>query len=199
MYNELYAAWKRETLDSTLGALPPDFYTKIAAYLNRINQDNPQLDQKTVKIKLLEHEAINVKRMLEELLWTRYKKIIKAVTKSKKVPLELLTAQEAKMCESFVDFTFAYQKFAKELMQGQTSGIVSSSETQAEAAPSPISVRVVTRKRSTIRFMKNIPAIMGADLKSYGPFVAEDVASLPTQNAQVLVKQGLAVMVDAQN
>jgi DNA replication initiation complex subunit (GINS family) len=37
---------------------------------------------------------------------------------------------------------------------------------------------------------------MGADMKSYGPFVAEDVASLPPQNAQILVKQGLAVLVE---
>ena len=37
---------------------------------------------------------------------------------------------------------------------------------------------------------------MGADMKSYGPFTAEDVASLPPQNAQILVKQGLAVLVE---
>jgi DNA replication initiation complex subunit (GINS family) len=54
----------------------------------------------------------------------------------------------------------------------------------------------LTHKRSTVRFLKNIPAIMGADMKSYGPFVAEDVASLPPQNAQILVKQGLAVLVE---
>ena len=51
-------------------------------------------------------------------------------------------------------------------------------------------------KRATLRFVKNIPAIMGADLKSYGPFIVEDVASLPVENARMLVKQGLAVMVD---
>jgi DNA replication initiation complex subunit (GINS family) len=54
----------------------------------------------------------------------------------------------------------------------------------------------IVSKRSTIRFLKSIPAIMGADMKSYGPFIAEDVASLPPQNAQILVKQGLAVLVE---
>ena len=33
MYNELYAAWQREIDDPTLGALPLDFYAKIAEYL----------------------------------------------------------------------------------------------------------------------------------------------------------------------
>jgi hypothetical protein len=38
--------------------------------------------------------------------------------------------------------------------------------------------------------------IMDADMKSYGSFQAEDVASLPELNARILVKQGLAVQVD---
>ena len=37
---------------------------------------------------------------------------------------------------------------------------------------------------------------MGADMKSYGPFKVEDVASLPVENAKMLVKQGLAVQVE---
>ena len=33
-------------------------------------------------------------------------------------------------------------------------------------------------------------------MKTYGPYVAEDVASLPAENAKMLVKQGLAVSVE---
>jgi len=123
--------------------------------------------------------------MLEELLWARYKKIVKTVTKSQKVPTELLTVEEAKMCETFANFTFAYQKFTKSLMQGQP---VQPAKGEANAE--------VTHKRLTLRFSKSIPAIMGADMKSYGPFAAEDVASLPELNAKILIKQGLAVLVE---
>jgi len=95
------------------------------------------------------------------------------------------------MVETFADFTKAYRKFADKLMEGQ---IVESAKAPAKAE---IKVEIApASKRSTIRFIKSIPAIMGADMKSYGPFVAEDVASLPQQNAQILVKQGLAVLVD---
>ena len=98
------------------------------------------------------------------------------------------------MCETFADFTNTYRKFADDLMQGQLTQIKQLDKT-------PIKVIIKTEsppvpKRSTIRFLKSIPAIMGADMKSYGPFVAEDVASLPPQNAQILVKQGLAVLVE---
>jgi len=192
MYNELYSAWQREIDDPTLGGLPLDFYTKISQYLKHIKEENKVLDKKSVKTSLLEHESVNVERMLKELLGSRYRKIIKTVTKTQKLPTELLTVEEARMCETFADFTKSYHKFADELMQGQLTvepiRVVVKTETYA-VAPQP-------HKRSTIRFLKNIPAIMGADMKSYGPFIAEDVASLPPQNAQILVKQGLAVLVE---
>jgi DNA replication factor GINS len=191
MYNELYAAWQREIDDPALGGLPLDFYAKIAEYLRRIKEEDKVFDKKSVKMNLLEHESLNVERMLEELLGARYRKIIKTVTKSQKLPSELLTLEEAKMCETFADFTKIYRKFADNLMQGQideSAKVATKVEPKAEMTPS--------HKRSTIRFLKNIPAIMGADMKSYGPFIAEDVASLPPQNAQILVKQGLAVLVE---
>ena len=191
MYNELYAAWQREIDDPSLGGLPLDFYAKIAEYLRRIKEEDKVLDKKSVKMNLLEHESVNVERMLEGLLGARYRKIIKTVTKSQKLPSELLTVEEARMCETFADFAKAYQKFAENLMQGQIAESVKvATKVEANAEVTP------THKRSTIRFLKNIPAIMGADMKSYGPFVAEDVASLPPQNAQILVKQGLAVLVE---
>ena len=105
MYNELYAAWRREIEEASLGGLPPDFYVKIADYLKRISEENKMLDKKSVKVNLLDHEAQNVKRMLEELLWARYKKIVKTITQNQKLPSELLTVEEAKMCESFVTFS----------------------------------------------------------------------------------------------
>jgi DNA replication initiation complex subunit (GINS family) len=191
MYNELYAAWQREIDDPTLGGLPLDFYAKIAEYLRRIKEEDKVLDKKSVKMNLLEHESLNVERMLEELLGARYRKLIKTVTKSQKLPSELLTVEEARMCETFADFTKTYQKFAENLMQGQIAESVKvATKVEANAEVT------LTHKRSTIRFLKNIPAIMGADMKSYGPFVVEDVASLPPQNAQILVKQGLAVLVE---
>ncbi len=195
MYNQLYAAWRREIDDASLGGLPPDFYGKISDYLLHINDEN-KLDQKSVKLNLLEHEAQNVNLMLQELLDLRYKKIIKSITKKQRVPVELLTTQETKMAETFATFSEEYQKFRKDLEQGQI------------ASPSPIKVVIKTdakpaailnipaHKCLTVRFAKNIPAIMGADMKSYGPFNAEDVASLPALNAHILVKQGLAVLIE---
>src|SRR5208283_3711032 len=123
MYNELYTAWRREIEEASLGGLPPDFYAKIADYLRHVSEESRMLDKKSVKVNLLDREAQNVKRMLEELLWARYKKLVKTITQDQKLPAELLTVEEAKMCESFVTFSDAYQKFTEALMQGQTAKV----------------------------------------------------------------------------
>lgn len=198
MYKELYAAWRWEVSETALVGLPPDFYSKIAAYLKRMNEDHG-LDKKSVKVSLLEHEAKNANRMLEELLAARYRKLIKNISKNQRVPSELLTTEESKMCETFASFADSYQKFSKNLVKGQAMELPSEQaapitvrviETKAQQTEAPI------HKRLTLRFVKSIPAIMGADMKSYGPFAAEDVASLPAVNAKMLVKQGLAVQVE---
>jgi len=43
-----------------------------------------------------------------------------------------------------------------------------------------------------VRFVQEVPQIIGVDLKTHGPFKAEDIASLPKENAEALIKQGLA-------
>lgn len=43
-----------------------------------------------------------------------------------------------------------------------------------------------------IRFLKDMPAIVGADFKVYGPFVKGDVAELPKVNTDIIVKQEIA-------
>jgi len=184
-----------------LGALPPDFYQKISAYLQRIGEENKLQDKKTVKVNLLEHEAENVHIMLKEILSLRYRKILKNISKSQRVPVELLTVEEAKMSETFAGFAESYQKFIKSLLAGQQveqspSETVPVVKIIASRAETPQVQQKPTQKRLTVRFVKNIPAIMGADMKSYGPFAAEDVASLPAMNAHILIKQGLAVSIE---
>ncbi|MCL2134462.1 MAG: hypothetical protein FWH37_02750 [Candidatus Bathyarchaeota archaeon] len=179
MYDELYQVWQYEVTESTLSILSRDFYERVTRYLRKINEENNLTDNKTLKIVLLEKEAVNVKRMLGELLWARYKKLVKLTTKTQKLSIDVLALEEIQIFESFVPFTEAYQKFAKSLLQEQTS-----------------KSRQEPRKRITLRFSKDIPQIVGADMKPYGPFIVEDLASLPVQNAKIFVKQNLAVIVD---
>ena len=46
-----------------------------------------------------------------------------------------------------------------------------------------------------IRFLKPIDQIIGSDLQKYGPFDAEDVATLPFENALALINKKIAVKI----
>jgi DNA replication initiation complex subunit (GINS family) len=119
--------------------------------------------------------------MLRELVWLRYKKLLRIISENQKVPADLLAAEEAKLCTGFLSFAEAYQRFVDGLLRGQLSAV---STTKAH-------------KRVALRFIKEVPAVIGADMKTYGPFLVEDVASVPVENAKILIKQGLAELVEA--
>jgi hypothetical protein len=121
--------------------------------------------------------------MVGELVWARYKKLVKLVTASQKVPEGLLATEEARIFEGFLPFAEAYRSFARGLLQSQTVVVKVDMET--------------SHKRVVLRFVKAVPAVIGADMKVYGPFAVEDVGSMPVENARILVKQGLAVAVEA--
>ena len=47
-----------------------------------------------------------------------------------------------------------------------------------------------------VRFLKPIGQIVGSDLEKYGPFDAEDVATLPFENAVALIGKKIAVKIN---
>jgi DNA replication initiation complex subunit (GINS family) len=139
------------------------------------------LDKRTAKANLLKKEMQNVKRMLNNLLRARFRKIVRKASKGEKIQSNVLTAEEEKIYTGFSSMAEAYWSFAKNIIRGHVPKVDVRQE----------------HKRTVLRFLKDIPAIIGADMKTHGPFRIEDVASLPVENARVLVKQGLAEKVEA--
>jgi DNA replication factor GINS len=184
VYNEIFDVWRFEVENAELSPLPSDFYARVAGYVQKIREESRMLDKKAVKAGLLERELEYVQRMVGELVWARYNKLVKLITENQKVPSDLLAVEEASLCSGFLSFVEAYHAFVKKLVQGQVLEVA-----VADKARQP-------HKRVVLRFLKAIPAVVGADMKTYGPFLAEDVASLPVENAKILVKRGLAEAVE---
>jgi DNA replication factor GINS len=180
MYDELYAAWKLELENVELEKLPPEFYSRAAEYMRRLREESRMLDKRTLKTSLLEKEMRNAKRMVHELIQTRYRKIMKKMAKGEEIPPDFFTPEEKTVYSRLSPLAETVQDFAKEVIRGHTPKV----RTEAE------------QRRATLRFLKDVPAIIGADMKTYGPFKAEDVASLPVENTKILKKQGLAENVE---
>jgi len=50
-----------------------------------------------------------------------------------------------------------------------------------------------------IRFTKNIPALVGKDLKIYGPFKKQDISRIPIQNASILIEENAAIKINPES
>jgi len=179
MYDELYGAWEKEHRSVELQPLSEDFYVHLASYVKKIREESRMLDKKTTKAKLMKLELRNVRRLIKELVQLRYDKIFKATTSGKTIPSEALT--EEKLYGKIVPFSESYQEFLKGILLGRWS----LDEGQSERP-----------KRMVVRFLRDVPAIVGADMKTYGPFRTEDIGTVPVENAVVLIKQGVAAKIE---
>ncbi|MBX5327190.1 MAG: hypothetical protein ACQXXH_08045 [Candidatus Bathyarchaeia archaeon] len=183
MYDEVYDAWKREEENAELQPLSKDFYNRLADYVKRIREESRMLDENTAKARLIRHELRNAHRLIESLIKLRYEKIFNATVSGQTIPNESLAEGEEKLLQKIVPIAESFQEFLKNIILGRL--------TRGEGEK-----REVSSSRVLVRFLKDMPAIIGADMKTYGPFKAEDVGTVPAENAKVLIKQGIAAKID---
>ncbi|MGD9130822.1 MAG: hypothetical protein PVH73_04525 [Candidatus Bathyarchaeota archaeon] len=181
MYDELYEVWKKEKETMEIQRLPQNFYAKIVVYIKKMKEENRMLDKKTTKAKLLDNEFRNVKVMLSELLQCRYKKFLEKALDKETVSKEGLTEEEKKLYREVLPLSETYHVFSKDILRGHLSNV-------GKGAKQTMTI---------LRFVQEIPALVGSDMKTYGPFAPEDIAALPPENARILIKQGVAVEVDS--
>ncbi|MDH5690955.1 MAG: hypothetical protein OEY81_05960, partial [Candidatus Bathyarchaeota archaeon] len=161
MYDELYEAWKKEKENVEIQRLQKNFYAKIAEYVKKIREERRMLDKKTTKARLLKGEFTSAKKMIEDLIRLRYDKALKKSLARETVPREVLTEEEEKLYGEILPLAEAYQAFLRDILLGRLSHI------EKEEEP----------KRILLRFVQEIPAIVGSDMKTYGPFEPEDIAT----------------------
>jgi len=180
VYEELYEAWRRERESVEIQMLPKDFYVRLADYVRKMREESRMLDKKTTRAKLMEREFKNVKALIKKLLQLRYKKSLDMVKAGKTVPKEHLTEEEEPLYAEIQPLAESYQALFKEISRGH----LPSKKMKKKA------------KGMVVRFLKEVPAIIGADMKTYGPFKPEDIATLPVENAKALIKQEVAMEIE---
>ncbi len=181
-YNELYEAWRKEKENVEIQALPRGFYARLANYVEKIREESRMLDEKTTRARLMERELKNVKRLVKDLIRLRYEKALRKTMTGKIVPTDVLTEEEETLHGKILPLVESYQALSKDILRGRMPRI------EREEKP----------KKMILRFLREIPAIIGSDMKTYGPFKSEDIATLPIENARILIKQGVAVEVEAE-
>jgi len=180
MYAELYRIWKLESEQTDLERLSPDFYSKAAEYMKRLREEGRMLEKRTLKTSLLRQEVRNASFMIRELIRIRNHKIVTRMVRGAEIDKGAMTPEEQVIYSKTSNLTEMIRTFSKDIIRGQVV------EPKLE----------VEKKKMILRFLKEVPGIVGSDLKTYGPFKEEDVAALPAENSKILVKQGLAERVE---
>ncbi len=185
MYDELYEAWKQEKESADLQTLSKDFYIRLTEYVKRLREETRMMDRKTMRGQLLQRELKNAKRMIQDIVRLRFKKALESTIIGKDSIMDTLTTEE-KTYGKMLSSVELYRDFLKGLLKGNLGGSLPPRIDEEEKP-----------KRLLVRFVQEIPAIIGSDMKEYGPFRAEDIATLPAENAKILIKEGAAVEIDA--
>lgn len=177
----MYKAWRSEKSSEKTQPLANDFYQRVQTYLNGLEQDSISLEAHTIQGRLTLKEKEVVTRLLQELKETRLQKLVTITKNHGDVDSAGITEEERNLVKGIDDSLRAFEQGRNELDGAANS----TPEVQIEL--------------SVVRFLQDIPEIVGTDLKIYGPYKKEDVGSLPNQNARALVKQGAAKQIEVKN
>lgn len=180
MYQKLYETWKREAFDKNeLQQLEQNFFNDIGQYLKGLIIEIRMLDNKTLKYRILNIELEKAQKLALSILEKRIEKILDTVLNKINVSQNHLSNEEIEIYETVTKIIDQYENIKTVTLEGKSidSGLSSTKK----------------RERILIRFMAKIPLIVGVDMENYGPFEPEDIATLPRENAEALIRQKAAI------
>jgi len=166
-----------------LQQIPPDTYKKIAKFIRTESLRSYESIESKIRDELIRLIALATKLLIE----IRCQKLASyKVNDSNLLPHALATEEYSKLTEE-----------EKYILEGnldafrKKESILLESSQGREQALKTIS-KLVHSKKIIIRFLKPVEQFIGVDMTKYGPFVEEDVAILPFENARSLLETGTA-------
>lgn len=172
--NSLYVIVLRETENETPQEIDSNLYILISNFIGKLKRE--EYDNIEAKIK---ENLVNIITNLTSLLLN--------------IRLEKTKSSENLDFSNLLD----EEKFVldrEEEIRERTEMILSATLNGRSKLLESISQNHKT-KSIVLRFLKEVEQIVGTDLKKYGPFKTEDIATLPYENAHALIAKNMAMKV----
>lgn len=155
--------------------LPSDFYSRVTSYARSLRRAyNPSNSE--VTNSLIDRQTRMIQDMVRRLTTLRARKALVQKSFSQLLP------EERHVCSLEDSFEQRLEEFIGAVSSGQSSFL-------------ELAHRNETNRNVVVRFVKPVTEVIGADLRRYGPFKPNDLASLPAANADILVANAEAVFV----
>jgi DNA replication factor GINS len=154
--------------------LGTDFFRNLSNFIGKLkNEEYDGIEKKT------KNQIISTATNLTELLINRR---LEKIFTSSKISYRILTDEEKFIVDSNDEMN--------ERKNMILSGIINGKSKFLEITSTKHKIKPVT-----VRFVKEFDEIVGVDLEKYGPFKPEDVATIPNENAQALISNGIALKI----
>ena len=176
---------KKETQIPKIQGISPDIYKKIAQLIKELSiqkYEDLELEVHHEQIRLLE---LSTKSLIE----LRTRKLLEnsngnlSSTSMSTDDYSKLTDEEKYIFEEERKVSQRKNLIKQSLIDGNVNNLDSIS-------------RIIRSKMIIIRFLESTDQFMGVDMAKYGPFIKEDVAILPFQNARSLIERKVAVEIN---
>lgn len=181
-YGRLLEAWMRELERDGLQQLPESFYKEMSEYISRLREQARMLEHGTMRSRIALREKEYAERMLRELFNVRLRKIVSTEVDGAQMEASALLPEEKLFHSELRRILHEHRERLKSILLGRPPSI--------EARPT------IRGDYKVVRFLEAVPAIIGVDMRTYGPFKPEDVASIPVENAESLIRRGVAKEVE---
>ncbi len=202
-YETLFELLRREKNRDDLQELQAAFFKEVIEYLGEKQRVCEETSHKEDLFSATEREKTltqlsNIKKIIRELYDRREKKIInmalnRSRTGSSIIDTSKLLAEENKFFNTVVATFNNYREGilvnVLNLKEPLVDDLKMAAEERKEAAEEKKADEKPTRM---LRFVNPVPKFVGKELEVYGPFEEDDMASLPTEIAQLLIEKGRA-------
>jgi len=188
-YDTLYEIFRREKYQAELQNLDPNFFKEITNYLSEkesILQSQKTKDNifSSSEIQKTKKQIESIKKIFKELYEKRESKIVQLAlicsrTSQETKPISSLLPEEKQFYEQIVNLLNTYRdKILQNLLETKLPDMEKAKDIKADE-----------EKTKLIRILNPLPKFLGTDLKTYGPFEEEDLASLPSKIADLIVEK----------
>jgi len=176
---------KKETQIPKIQGISPDIYKKIAQLI------------KELSIQKYEDLELDVHHELIRLLVLSTKSLIELRTRKL---LENSTGNLSSTSLSTDDYSKLTDEekyiFEEERKVAQRKNLIKQSLIDGNVNNLDSISKIIRSKMIIIRFLESTDQFMGVDMAKYGPFIKEDVAILPFENARSLIERKVAVEIN---
>lgn len=172
----------KEVQIPTLQYLSPDTFQMIARFIRNLSLQKYEDIELKIRDELIRLTSLATRLLIE----VRCLKLVSEIDEGLDLPAILASEQYSKLTEE--------EKYVLEAnldaFKKKESLVLASTEGREKMLK--IFSKLVHSRKVIVRFLKPIEQFIGVDMNKYGPFLREDVAVLPFENARSLIEDGTA-------